>query len=84
MARAPGVGLDHLDVEEMVRRSPTPEALARKAVRAIRRDQAMVVYGPEAQAFRLLRLLPAWITDPIGRFMAREGLKAVRPSAPPV
>ena len=83
MARAAGVGLDHLDLEEMVRKSPTPEALAKKALRAIRKNQAMVVYGPEAQAFRLLRLLPAWLTDPLGRFMAREAFKAVRPPAPP-
>ena len=83
MGRAAGVGLDHLDLEEMVRKAPTPEALAKKAVRAIRHNRAMVIYGPEAQVFRLLRCLPAWITDPIGRFMAREALKAVRPPAPP-
>ena len=84
MARAAGVGLEHLDVDELVRKSPTPEALARRAIRAVRSNEAMVVFGPEAQVFRLLRLLPAWLTDPVGRFMAREAFKAVRrPPASP-
>jgi short-subunit dehydrogenase len=79
MARAAGVGLEHLDVDELVRKAPTPEALAKKAIRAVRSNKAMVVFGPEAQVFRLLRLLPAWLVDPLGRFMAREAFKAVRP-----
>jgi hypothetical protein len=80
MARAAGVGLEHVDVDAMIRHAPSPERLAKQAVRAVTRNRPMVLYGPEAHAFRLLRLLPAWLVDPFGRYMAREGLKTVRPT----
>jgi len=79
MARAPGVGLEHLDLDALVRRAPSPEALARRAVSAVRRDRAMVLFGFEAHVFRILRLFPSWLIDPLGRFMAKKGLEAVRP-----
>jgi len=84
MARAAGVGLAHVDIDAMIRYAPSPERLARQAVRAVTRNRPMVLYGPEAHAFRLLRLLPAWLVDPFGRYMAREGLKTVRLPRPPV
>lgn len=80
MARAAGVGLEHIDLDAMLKYSPSPEGLARRAVRAVVKNRAMVLYGPEAHAFRLLRLLPAWLVDPLGRYMAREGLKTIRPA----
>jgi short-subunit dehydrogenase len=83
MARAAGVGLEHVDVDAMIRYAPSAERLAKQALRAITRNSPMVLYGPEAHAFRLLRLLPAWLVDPFGRYMAREGLKTVRLPRPP-
>jgi short-subunit dehydrogenase len=77
MARAAGVGLEHVDLDAVLARAPSPEGLARQAVHAVVRDRAMVLYGPEAHAFRVLRLLPTWLVDPFGRFMAREGLKTI-------
>jgi short-subunit dehydrogenase len=79
MARAAGVGLDHLDIEELVRKAPTAEAVARRAVDAIRRNRAAVYVGVEAHVMRVLRLLPTAIIDPLGRFLASKGLAAVRP-----
>lgn len=81
MAHARGVGLEHLDVDEMVKNAPSPEGLAKKAVRAVRSDRAMVFYGGEAGIFRALRLLPSFLLDPLGRFAAKKGLEAVRPRA---
>jgi short-subunit dehydrogenase len=83
MARAAGAGLEHVDIDAMIRYAPSAEGLAKRAVRAVKRNRSMVLYGPEAQVFRLLRLLPAWLVDPFGRYMAREGLKTVRPPGPP-
>lgn len=79
MARAAGVGLEHLDIEELVRKAPTAELVARRAVEAIRKNRAAVYVGVEAQVMRVLRLLPTALTDPLGRFLAEKGLAAVRP-----
>jgi NAD(P)-dependent dehydrogenase (short-subunit alcohol dehydrogenase family) len=80
MAHAAGVGLEHLDLEEMVKNAASPEGLAKKAVRAVRQNRAIVLYGGEAGVFRLLRLMPSWVLDPFGRFAAKKGLEVVRPT----
>lgn len=82
MARAEGVGLDHLDIEEMVKNAATPEGLAKKAVRAVRRNKPLVTYGSEALVFRILRVLPNWLVDPLGRFIGKKGLEAVSGKRP--
>ena len=81
MAHAEGVGLQHLDLDEMVKNAASPEGLAKKAVRAVQRNRGMVFYGGEAGIFRALRLMPSWVLDPFGRFAAKKGLEAVRPQA---
>ncbi len=78
IARAEGVGLDHLDLERAVARSPLPEGLARKTVKAIRKDRPLVRYGADSYVFSLLRLLPLWLSDPLGRFAGRKALRIVR------
>lgn len=80
---AKGAGLEHLDMATLVSKSPPPEGLARKVVRAVRRDSAMVRYGADAYFLSFLRLLPLWLVDPLGRFMARTALTVVRPPALP-
>ncbi len=81
MAHRPDVGLEHLDLEALLRGAPTPEALARKAVRAVRRNRAMVTIGLEATVFRVLRILPSALSDPLGRLMARKAFEAIRAPA---
>jgi NAD(P)-dependent dehydrogenase (short-subunit alcohol dehydrogenase family) len=78
IAMRPGVGLEHVDMEKATSRSPLPEPLARKAVRAVRKNTAMVRYAPDSYLFSLLRLLPLWLTDPLGHFMGRTALKTIR------
>jgi len=78
IARAEGVGLGHLDLERAVARSPHPEGLARKTVRAIRKDRPLVRYGADSYVFSLLRLLPLWLSDPLGHFAGRKALRLVR------
>ena len=79
MAAAKGVGLEHVDIDELVKRAPAPELLARKAVKAVIRNRPIVVFGPDAGILRLLRLLPAWLIDPLGRKLGQAGLQAVQP-----
>ena len=78
IAQAKGVGLEHLDIAKAVARSPEPPGLAVKAVRAIRKNRPLVRYGADAYVFSLLRLLPAWLVDPFGRFLGRKALRIVR------
>jgi NAD(P)-dependent dehydrogenase (short-subunit alcohol dehydrogenase family) len=78
IAQAKGVGLEHLDLEKAVARSPGPTGLAQKTVRAIRKNRPMVRYGADAYVFSLLRLLPLWLSDPLGRFLGRKALRIVR------
>ncbi len=80
---AKGVGLEHLDITTMVKRSPLPEGLARKVVRAVLSNRPLVRYGPDSYFFSLLRLLPLWLVDPLGRFVGRTALSVVRPALPP-
>jgi NAD(P)-dependent dehydrogenase (short-subunit alcohol dehydrogenase family) len=79
MAKAEGVGLKHFDVDDILRKAPSPEGLAHKAVRAVRRNRPTVLYGSEATVFGVLRLLPSRLIDPLGRYIAKKGLEAVRP-----
>jgi NAD(P)-dependent dehydrogenase (short-subunit alcohol dehydrogenase family) len=81
IAKAKGVGLEHIDVDALVRRAPLPEALAIKATRAIRKNRAMVRFGPDSYLYSLLRLLPMWLLDPLGRFMARTAMKFMKPGS---
>jgi NAD(P)-dependent dehydrogenase (short-subunit alcohol dehydrogenase family) len=75
---AAGAGLAADDVTSMTARSPGPEGLARKVRRAIERDKALVRYGPDSYLFSFFRLLPQWLIDPLGRFMARTAAKFLR------
>lgn len=79
IGRAQGVGLEHIDLDSLLRFAPEPEPLARKIVRAIRRDSPRVFYGFEAHLFVLLRLVPYRIADTLGRFVARRALRTVGP-----
>jgi NAD(P)-dependent dehydrogenase (short-subunit alcohol dehydrogenase family) len=74
IGKAAGAGLEHMDVDALIARAPLPEGLARKVVRAIRRDRALVRYGWEAYLVSVLRLLPLWLIDPLGRVAARNAL----------
>jgi hypothetical protein len=83
IGKAKGTGLEHIDVDALTRRSPLPDGLARKAVRAIRRNRPLVLYGFEAYAVYFLRLLPMWLLDALGPFLARTALAAIAPTAAP-
>jgi len=82
IAKAPGVGLERVDVDQLMKNAPPPEGLARKVIRAVERNRGMVRYGPDAYILSFLRLLPLWLIDPFGRFMARTS-KAVILGLPP-
>lgn len=78
---AEGVGLAHADVDTMMKSAQPPERLARKAVKAVRRNRALVRLGADAYFLSVLRLLPLWLVDPIGRFMGRAALAFLQQSA---
>ena len=59
-------------------RSPAPEGLAIKTVRAVRKNRPLVRYGADAYVFSVLRLLPLWLVDPLGHFLGRKALRIVR------
>jgi NAD(P)-dependent dehydrogenase (short-subunit alcohol dehydrogenase family) len=77
IGKAPGAGLEHIDVDAMVRRSPSPEGLARKVLRAIQRNRPMVLYGIDAYLAYMARVLPLWLLDVIGSVLARGTLGAI-------
>ncbi|HVW29874.1 MAG TPA: SDR family NAD(P)-dependent oxidoreductase [Polyangiaceae bacterium] len=83
IVHAPGVGLEHTDIDNILKRAPVPEDLAPKVVAAIRKNKPMLRFGPDAVFYSLLRLLPMWIVDPIGRFMARQSFIFLKGSSPP-
>lgn len=83
ISMAPGVGLEHVDMEKALSRAPTPEGLAKKVVRAVKKNRPLVRYGPDSYAFSVLRLLPSWLIDPLGRFMARRAFEVVTPPGTP-
>jgi NAD(P)-dependent dehydrogenase (short-subunit alcohol dehydrogenase family) len=78
IAAADGVGLAEDDVQTMVGKSPGPEGLARKVRRAVERNSPLVRYGADSYFFSFLRLLPMWLIDPLGRFMAKTAGKFLR------
>jgi short-subunit dehydrogenase len=80
IGKAHGVGLEHVDVDALVARAPSAEGLARKAVRAIRRNRPLVLYGFDAYVAALLRLLPLWLVDPLARLAARNALASIATS----
>jgi short-subunit dehydrogenase len=80
IGKAQGVGLEHVDVDALVARAPSAEGLARKAVRAIRRNRPLVLYGFDAYVAALLRLLPLWLVDPLARLAARNALASIATS----
>ena len=78
IAKASGVGLDHIDVDELVKRSPLPDGFAPKVVNAIQKNRPMVRFGPDAYLYSFFRVLPMWLIDPIGGFMARHAMAFVK------
>jgi NAD(P)-dependent dehydrogenase (short-subunit alcohol dehydrogenase family) len=84
IGKAKGVGLEHVDVDEMVKKSPPPEGLARKVARAVTKNRALVRFGPDSYLFSFLRMLPLFLVDPLGRFMAKTAMSLVKPKALPV
>lgn len=80
---AAGAGLEHIDIGALLARSPGPEGLARKVRRAIERDRPLVRFGSDAYFMSMLRLLPQWLIDPLGRYMARTAAAFLRGELPP-
>jgi short-subunit dehydrogenase len=78
IARAAGVGLSHLDLERVVADAPLPEGLARKTVRGVQKNRALIRYGVDAYLLSVLRLLPLWLIDPLGTWLAHKILRIVR------
>jgi NAD(P)-dependent dehydrogenase (short-subunit alcohol dehydrogenase family) len=78
IAAAKGVGLGEEEVTALIAKSPGPDGLARKVRRAIERNRPLVRYGPDSYLYSFLRLLPLWVLDPLGRFMARTAGKFLR------
>jgi NAD(P)-dependent dehydrogenase (short-subunit alcohol dehydrogenase family) len=76
---AAGVGLEHMDMEAVMVNAPSPDGLARKLVRAVQRDQPRVLYGLDGYLFNVLRFLPWFLLDPLGRYMAGRAAEVVRP-----
>lgn len=83
IAKAPGVGLEKVDMDKALKDAPSPEGLARKVVKAVRSNKGIVRYGPDSYFFSFLRLFPLWLIDPLGRFMARTAKVVVRGELPP-
>jgi short-subunit dehydrogenase len=78
ISKAEGAGLALVDLEDVLRRAPAPEPLARKIVRAVLRDNPRVIYGLEARLFVALRLLPYHVLDTLGCWTAAQMKKAMR------
>jgi NAD(P)-dependent dehydrogenase (short-subunit alcohol dehydrogenase family) len=72
-----GVGFKLDEAAKMIKDAPDPNGLAKKALNAVRRNQPLVRYGFDAYGMSLLRVLPLWIIDPIGRFLGRTALTIV-------
>ncbi|MDD9939944.1 MAG: SDR family NAD(P)-dependent oxidoreductase [Myxococcales bacterium] len=72
-----GVGFKPEEARKLIRDAPGPERLARKTLRAVRRNRPMVRYGPDAYAMSLMQFLPLWLIDPLGKLLARTALKVV-------
>jgi len=74
IGKAEGAGLERVDVDAMVARSPTPDRLARKVVCAVQRNRSLVRYGVDSYLLSVFGILPQWLIDPIGRFMGKTAL----------
>jgi NAD(P)-dependent dehydrogenase (short-subunit alcohol dehydrogenase family) len=74
IGKAPGAGLEKVDVDTMMAKSPLPAGLARKAVAAVRSNRPLVRYGGDSYMLSWLRFLPQWLLDPLGRFIGRTAL----------
>ncbi|RLP55232.1 MAG: SDR family NAD(P)-dependent oxidoreductase [Ketobacter sp.] len=71
----PQVGLPRAQANRVTQMALRPEGLARKIRRAVQHNRALVSSGAEVYLFGLLRLLPMWLKDPIGKLIARTTLK---------
>jgi NAD(P)-dependent dehydrogenase (short-subunit alcohol dehydrogenase family) len=82
--KGPEVGLDHLDVylKYVMRAARGPEGLARKVRRAVQSDRPLVRYGNGAFLIRLVRLLPVWLIDPLGKRFAKVVLRMLHDKLP--
>lgn len=72
-----GVGFRPDEAHKMIKDAPAPEGLAKKTMRAIRRNRPLVRYGFDAYGMSLLRVLPLWLIDPLGRMLGRTALALV-------
>jgi short-subunit dehydrogenase len=73
-----GVGFRPDEARKLIEKAPGPEALARKALRAVRKNRPTVYYSADAYILRIMRLLPMWLIDPFGRFIAKTALTLVK------
>jgi NAD(P)-dependent dehydrogenase (short-subunit alcohol dehydrogenase family) len=73
-----GVGFRPEEVKKLMRGAPGAEGLARKALRAISRNRPVVYYGLEAYVMNWLRVLPMFLLDPLGKYIARIALGVVK------
>jgi NAD(P)-dependent dehydrogenase (short-subunit alcohol dehydrogenase family) len=73
-----GVGFKPDEAQKLIAGAPEPGGLARKALRAIRRNRPLVRYGWDAYVMSLLRLLPLWLIEPLCRYLARTALNLVK------
>jgi NAD(P)-dependent dehydrogenase (short-subunit alcohol dehydrogenase family) len=78
IASAQGVGLAHEDAIAFTAKSPSPEGLARKVARAVKKNKPVVRYGGESYVFGVLRVLPQWMLEPLGRTMAKTAARYLR------
>jgi NAD(P)-dependent dehydrogenase (short-subunit alcohol dehydrogenase family) len=72
-----GVGFKLDEAAKMIKDAPDPHGLAKKTLRAVRRNRPLVRYGLDAYGMSLLRILPLWLIDPLGRLIGRTALKVV-------
>lgn len=82
IANAPEVGLEHLDMQQVMHRSPGPEGLAKRALRAVQRNKPLVRYGSDSYLFSALGHLPGWLVDPLGKQLAKTTLRVLRGEIP--
>ncbi len=82
ITRAEGANLEHIDIDVLTKFAPTPAPLVPKVVRAIRKNQARVVFGYEAQLFLMLRLTPYALVDGVGRYATKRVMQLLFPPKP--
>lgn len=69
------VGLPPDYAKMVTRMAASPEGFARKIRRAVQAGRGRVLYGMDVYFFSVLRMLPNWVKDPIGKLFARLILK---------